>query len=309
MKIIDTKMVVIALIFLHATGLYSEATEPLRFVAEPTQLAEWTIEVSSRLQSQGGNSYGPENLLSGPKTAWVEGVATDGKGEWIKIIQADGKESMKFRSIFLLNGYQKSKKIFEANGRVLEFAVSWAGGSERIKVADVDGEQTLRLSHPVDSPWVRFEIIKVASGSKYSDTAISGISLDLEEFNYPPEGDSTQSVKPGKAPSSVPNTSLKTFSHTASGKVPTAKQILKLIIGQWDGGRHITDYRKDGTFLFDPEPGDDPVGIWSIKGNVLIKKFGSEKPERTTVLSITEEKMVIRSSAGKEYVIRKVKKN
>ena len=77
MKIICTNVLGIALISLHAIGLCSEAAEPLKFVAEPTQLAEWSIEVSSRLPSQGKNNYGPENLLSGSKAAWVEGVESD----------------------------------------------------------------------------------------------------------------------------------------------------------------------------------------------------------------------------------------
>ncbi len=215
MKIIDTKILAIVLISLQGMRVCN-------YAADPAQLDDWTIGASSRFPSPGLNSYGPENLLFGLKTAWVEGVATD---------------------------------------------------------------------------------------SKFSDTAISGISLDLEEFNYSPELETTRSIKRVKASPSVSGIAFKTFSNSATGKAPTAKQILKLIIGQWDGGRHITEYRKDGTFLLDPEPGDDPVGVWSVKGNVLIKKFGSEKPERTTVLSITEEEMVIRSSSGKEYVIRKVKKN
>lgn len=295
-KVIYTHVLGIALISLHATGLVAEAAESLKFVAEPTQLSEWTIEVSSRLPSQGKNSYGPENLLSGPKTAWVEGVASNGKGEWIKILQAGGKERMKFQSIYLLNGYQKSKAAFGANGRVLEFTVSWLGGNERIKVVDVMGEQTLRLSRPVVSPWVKLEITKVEPGSKYKDTAISGISIDLEEFNFSPEAESTPPKKPEEGPVTVP------------GKLPPVKQIIKLLIGQWEGGRHITEYRKDGSFLLDPEPSDPPNGTWSVKGNVLITKFIGQKPDRTTILSINENQMVIRSDVGKKYVIRKVQK-
>jgi hypothetical protein len=269
-------LTVAALLALSSAPLHAGARNPLRFVAEPTQLSGWTIEVSSRRSPEGGSTYGPEHLVDGPDSAWVEGAPGDGVGEWITIAEAG--RPMKFQSVVLWNGYQKSQKSFEENGRVLEMIVSWKGGSERVAVADRTGEQTLRLARPVTSPRVKFEITKVVPGSKFSDTAISGISLDLEEFNFDP---------PQAAPA-------------------VAADRKTLIVGRWQGARHVKEFRADGTFLLDPEPGAPPLGTWRIIGDKLEQKWESGT-DQDTIVSITRDEMVIRSQAGKEYSLRRIR--
>lgn len=251
---------------------------PLKFTAEATQLSEWTLEVSSRLSPQGASTYGPEHLLNGPDTAWVEGAAGDGVGEWIKITEAGGRRNMKFQSVTIWNGYQKSKKSFAENGRVKALVVSWKGGSESVALEDRMGEQTIRLRQPVSSPWVKFEIASAFPGTRFSDTAISGISVDLEEFNY------------GEKP-----------------VVPA--DLASLVAGRWEGARHTTEYRADGTFMLDPEPGEwVPLGHWKIEGDVLVAKWkDSGETSSSAIVSINDKEMVIRAANGKEYTLRKLR--
>jgi|GEM_PF-3853668 len=257
----------------------AHAANPLKYTAPTTQLSSWTVEVSSRLVSQGSNSYGPANLLDGAETAWVEGAKGDGVGEWVRISQADGKETMKFQSVLVWNGYQKNQKSFEENGRVKDLLVSWAGGSEKIHLRDGMGEQTVRLQRPVVSPWVKFEILSVYPGSKFSDTAISGIAVDLEELNYSQE----------TAPSATQDFS-------------------RLLVGRWQSARHIKEFRADGTFCLDPEPGQwTPLGTWQVRGDTLVCRWnGDARTESDTLLSIDKKTLVIRSSAGKEYTLSRV---
>ncbi|WP_294381094.1 hypothetical protein [Prosthecobacter sp.] len=157
---------------------------PLKYVCEPTELAEWTIEVSSRLESKQANAYGPGNLVKGPETAWVEGAKGNGIGERIRISQAGGSQKMKFQKILIWNGYQKSAKSFNENARVRELRLTWPGGTHVVELQDKTGEQSIRLPSPLNVPWIQFEIVSVYPGSKYQDTALSGLSLNLEEFQY-----------------------------------------------------------------------------------------------------------------------------
>lgn len=157
---------------------------PLKFVCEPTELAEWTIEVSSRLNGKQANAYGPGNLADGPETAWVEGAEGNGIGERVRISQAGGSQKMKFQKILIWNGYQKSAKTFDENARVRELRLTWPGGTHVVELQDKTGEQIIRLPSPLNVPWIQFEIMSVYPGSKYQDTALSGLSLNLEEFQY-----------------------------------------------------------------------------------------------------------------------------
>ena len=157
---------------------------PLKFVCEPTELAEWTIEVSSRLDGKQANAYGPGSLVDGPETAWVEGAKGNGIGERVRISQAGGSQKMKFQKILIWNGYQKSAKTFDENARVRELRLTWPGGAHVVELQDKTGEQTIRLPSPLNVPWIQFEIMSVYPGSKYQDTALSGLSLNLEEFQY-----------------------------------------------------------------------------------------------------------------------------
>ena len=138
-----------------------------------------TYCVSSVRKPQFGNSYGPENLFEGPKSAaWVEGRVGQGIGEWIAI-EFDGLRTV--RSIVVRNGYQKSNDIFHKNNRVRQLrAVFSQGETQTLIVPDRFGSELLTLPKPVRAYWVKFIIDDVWAGNKYTDTAITKLLVNSE---------------------------------------------------------------------------------------------------------------------------------
>ena len=138
-----------------------------------------TYCVSSVLKPQFGNSYGPENLFSGPaSSAWVEGRQGSGVGEWITV-EFDGLRTV--RSIVVRNGYQKSDDVFGKNNRVRNLrAVFSQGESHTLNLQDRTGSETLTLPQPVRAYWVKFIIDDVWAGNKYTDTAMTKLVVNSE---------------------------------------------------------------------------------------------------------------------------------
>ena len=138
-----------------------------------------TYCVSSVLNPQFGNSYGPENLFSGPaSSAWVEGRQGNGVGEWVTI-EFEGLRTV--RSIVVRNGYQKSEDVFGKNNRVRHLrAVFSQGESETLVLQDRTGSETLTLPRPVKAYWVKFIIDDVWAGNRYTDTAMTKLVVNSE---------------------------------------------------------------------------------------------------------------------------------
>ncbi len=136
------------------------------------------IKSSSSLAPKGGKTYAASNVCDDdPSTAWVEGNADHGIGEYLDIDMVP----MGTGEISILNGYQSSKSTWENNSRVKKMKVSIDGKDHcTIELADVMGVQQFtipnkdRLSYKAGNI-IRFTILEVYPGAKYKDTAISGI--------------------------------------------------------------------------------------------------------------------------------------
>jgi hypothetical protein len=140
-----------------------------------------TYCVSSVLPGQFNNAYGPANLFSGPQgVAWVEGRQGQGVGEWITV-EFDGLRRV--RSFVFRNGYQKDDDIWRKNGRVKRLLLQTSSG-ERIplELDDRPGVQTWTMNKPVDAQWLKFTIDDVYPGSRYSDTALSKLTVNSERI-------------------------------------------------------------------------------------------------------------------------------
>lgn len=138
---------------------------------------------SSVLSPQAGNTYGPKNLFWGPEgAAWCEGRAGNGEGETIRI---ETVPAVNIHAIIIRNGYQKSSSTFANNGRVKVIEIEAAGSKERFDLRDAPGGQRLSLSPPVQADTVIARIVSIYPGDRYSDTCLSGLSLDLEGFSTP----------------------------------------------------------------------------------------------------------------------------
>lgn len=143
----------------------------------------YKIEASSSLGSQGKNTYAPAsaNDLS-YQTAWVEGKEGDGIGEYLEYHFKNN--SPRITSVIVSNGYMKSDYAWENNNRVkaLKFYVN-GEAMGILKLSDTKSDQEFKLGtfgHNADGSdlVLRFEILEVYKGKKYSDTAISEIYFD-----------------------------------------------------------------------------------------------------------------------------------
>jgi hypothetical protein len=136
------------------------------------------FKASSTLINQGRYNYGIKNINDNdPMTAWVEGKADYGIGEFFEI-KAAGINT-------IYNGYQFSPKSWIENSRVKKFKVYRNNIPIcYLELTDEMGRQSFELpDHNSYNPLVeyifKFEILDVYEGSKWQDVAISEINLGL----------------------------------------------------------------------------------------------------------------------------------
>lgn len=162
----------------------------------------YKIITSSNLQTYKGIKYDGDNLYDNNlKTAWIEGKDGDGMGESIEYIINNNKKRGEgdpelynskidnIPCINIYNGYQKSLKAFKENNRVKKIKMYVQGREYAIlELEDRTGEQSFDipavkyLKEVKDKLYktdliIKFEIMEIYSGEKYSDTAISEITF------------------------------------------------------------------------------------------------------------------------------------
>lgn len=140
------------------------------------QLLGGSLCVTSVLTPQSGNRYDGGNLLDDdPATAWVEGV--DGNGEGQALI-LDFERPTAPRTIEIVNGYNKSRDIFEKNARLRTMGLMTSEDETfDFTVDDRMGWQTIHLPALRPARWIGIWLTGVYPGSRYQDTAISEIRL------------------------------------------------------------------------------------------------------------------------------------
>ena len=139
------------------------------------------IKASSRLKSQGKNSYNEENLHDfSYKTPWVEGADGYGEGEWGEYTFT--ANSPRITEIRIANGYVKSQTAWQNNSRVKKLKVYVNNKPYAfLNLEDSRSEQTFKIAPLTDKKkqWtMKFEIVEVYKGEKYDDTALSEIYFD-----------------------------------------------------------------------------------------------------------------------------------
>jgi hypothetical protein len=133
---------------------------------------------SSVLPAQGANQYGVQNLFGDPGAAWVEGAPGLGISEWISVEFDASREVV---SVTIQNGYQKNADIFSKNTRVRRLRATFSEGETLLlPLEDKMGAQTIPLARPISAKWVQFVIEDVYPGTRYTDTAISKLSIASE---------------------------------------------------------------------------------------------------------------------------------
>ncbi|MFM7235064.1 MAG: NADase-type glycan-binding domain-containing protein [Flavobacteriales bacterium] len=141
------------------------------------------LKASSTLAPQGKFSYPVKNITDdNPTTAWVEGQADYGIGEFIELTEFS---TAPHEVVSILNGYQASRASWENNSRVKQLKFSLNGKDYFIlELADVMGAQTFSLPDDFMAKLdpasgkksrIRLTIMDVYPGLKWKDTAITEI--------------------------------------------------------------------------------------------------------------------------------------
>ena len=73
--------------------------------------------------------------------------------------------------------------------------------------------------------------------------------------------------------------------------LPDDAALTRLLVGTWQGPRHETEYRADGSWILDPpDEGDNTRGKWRIEHGRLIEtwRFTDETEDSSSVQEIIE---------------------
>lgn len=118
-------------------------------------------------------------------TAWVEGREGDGVGEFLEYAidtsEHKGQNLLQVTGLRIYNGYRKSRESWRDNSRVKRLKMYVNGRPYAIiNLKDAYNYQTVEVGAVDLKPKktiLRFEILEVYKGRKYSDTAITEIEL------------------------------------------------------------------------------------------------------------------------------------
>lgn len=142
------------------------------FTQYRTSIPLQQITASSTLPDQSGNNYSPSNLMDGnANTAWCEGVAGDGVGEWVKL---DFGQPQVVNGLEILNGLTKSKASYLANNRFKRVQLEFSEGQRLVMSSDA---LKYELDEPIQTSWIKLTILEVESGTAYPDTCISEVRV------------------------------------------------------------------------------------------------------------------------------------
>jgi hypothetical protein len=116
-------------------------------------------------------------------TAWVEGSEGDGIGEFLEYTIDTGESNLRVTGLIVFNGYRKSKELWQDNSRVKRFKMYVDGKPYGIiSLKDAFNYQTVEIGSvelkAKKKTTLRFEIMEVYKGRKYSDTVITEIELE-----------------------------------------------------------------------------------------------------------------------------------
>ncbi len=134
------------------------------------------ITASSFRRPYNGILYIPENIHDADvRTAWSEGAAGPGRGEWIKITFT---KPLELSQLSIKPGYFKNASIWKKNNRVASVRLQFSNGQNRIfDFPDEMKTQTIDLNGVITS-FVKISMNEVYLGSSdIEDTLISEIGF------------------------------------------------------------------------------------------------------------------------------------
>ncbi|NOT58622.1 MAG: protein kinase [Acidobacteria bacterium] len=140
--------------------------------AEAQARAAQTLGIQS--SSKNGDKFAPAQARDERyDTAWIEGAASSGVGEWI----AFTFRPTAIQTIEIYPGFGKTPDAFQAYARVKRATLIFSDGTRvPLELFDEMRLQTVRLSAPVKTSSLRLIIEEVYAGAQNEDTAIAEIN-------------------------------------------------------------------------------------------------------------------------------------
>lgn len=172
---------------LALSGLIALATGTVRADASlkevERRLHVTSVEASSFLWNDWNafqENYHPNYIADDdPTTAWVEGQKGVGKGEWVRMRVTPLRDATRLR-LRVRNGYQKSDRLWKANGRPRTVTVTLLPSKVAATRTLVDqmGWQELLVDQPRGPlEAIELRVDDVTPGEKYEDTCVSDVQI------------------------------------------------------------------------------------------------------------------------------------
>jgi hypothetical protein len=140
-----------------------------------------TASASSVRLAVQANTYYAANAIDGKSsTAWIEGAAGSGVGEWIRF---DFDREINLHRIVVQPGYFKGPQVWAQNNRLAKMTVQFSDGSSRALTLEDRMESQRFDVGSVKTRWVRVVIGSVYDGTDSgpnNDTALSEIAFEWE---------------------------------------------------------------------------------------------------------------------------------
>ena len=153
-------------------------------------LRQTEVQASSFLQSNWNKyseNYHPNYVADeNPSTAWVEGVTGNGEGESI-VLPTNPIKSARAVRLRIRNGYQKSEGLLLANAAPRDVRIAVLGAGREVSQLTTTlerkmGWQEVVVPLPAGAGMsaVSLQVNSVHPGSKYKDTCISDIVVEVD---------------------------------------------------------------------------------------------------------------------------------
>ena len=140
-----------------------------------------SIKATSELNPNKGFTYIADNIHDfSLRNAWIEGKKSSGIGESITFEFIENGPPVTTVEIF--NGYMKTEKTWEENGRVKKLKLY--ANDEAVAILNLEDVKSLQRfqigthQKKKGNLYLKFEILEVYKGLKYDDTAISELNFD-----------------------------------------------------------------------------------------------------------------------------------
>lgn len=142
-----------------------------------------SISSSSNLVSSKGTEYTPDNVCKDNGDCWAEGVSGSGEGEWIMFSDASEQQ---VKTINIVNGFAKSKQLYNENGKIKRVRFEFSDGSSysadltvRSNAADSNyyTVDSVTLPRTISTTYVKIVIEEAVEGTKYDDTCITLVTF------------------------------------------------------------------------------------------------------------------------------------